>query len=95
MSEYVFADALMIRKVMARYLLAKSIVAESACDGQQACDTVALKGVNYYDLILMDYTMPIMVRAFLQVLDSLVNHFAVCILFSLFRMEAMLATPFA
>lgn len=46
----------MLRKILDIY----TVQSHLACDGKQAVDMVQ-KQVGYYDLIFMDFTMPVMV----------------------------------
>ena len=54
-------DSLMNRKMLQRMLKLFDVPSDAAEDGQIAVDLVAAKGPNYYDVIFMDFTMPVMV----------------------------------
>ncbi len=38
-----------------------NVDSDTASDGKEAVDAVAEKSIGYYDIIFMDFTMPVMV----------------------------------
>lgn len=54
-------DSPMNRKMLQRMLKLFDVPSDAAEDGQIAVDMVKAKGPNHYDVIFMDFTMPVMV----------------------------------
>ena len=58
-----YKDTTSNRKMLQKLLQICSAESDSdtACDGKEAVDAVAEKGIGHYDIIFMDFTMPVMV----------------------------------
>lgn len=53
-------DANSNRKILKKILTSKSISCDEACNGKEALEMVNSKALDHYDVILMDFEMPVM-----------------------------------
>jgi len=79
-------DSAMNRKMLQRMLKLFNVNSDTAEDGKQAVDAVTRLGVNHYDIIFMDYTMPVMVSRKLLLI------FLVCFLIPISPQDGVEAT---